>query len=77
MVPAYVSHLLSLGLLEIGPEDPDLKDDYEVLMAETSVLQAIKNDSRGPLGAKVDKYTLRLSGLGQSFWAATMQQDTL
>lgn len=77
MVPAYVSHLLSLGLLEIGPEDPDLKDDYEVLMAETSVLQAIKNASRGPLGAKVDKYTLRLSGLGQSFWAATMQQDTL
>jgi hypothetical protein len=37
MVPAYVSHLLSLGLVEVGPEDPDLKDDYEVLLAETSV----------------------------------------
>jgi hypothetical protein len=75
MVPSYVSHLLSLGLVEVGPEDPDLKDDYEVLMAETVVLQAIKNASRGPLAAKVDKLTLTLSGLGQSLWAATMQQD--
>jgi hypothetical protein len=75
MVPAYVSHLLSLGLVEIGPEDPDLKDDYEVLMAETSVLRAIKSASRGPLAAKVDKLTLSLSGLGMALWAATMQQD--
>lgn len=75
MVPAYVSHLLSLGLVEIGPEDPDLKDDYEVLMAETSVLRAIKNASRGPLAAKVDKLTLTLSGLGRSLWEATTQQD--
>jgi hypothetical protein len=75
MVPSYVSHLLSLGLVEVGPEDPDLKDDYEVLMAESSVLQAIKTASRGPLAAKVDKLTLTLSGLGQALWAATMQQD--
>ena len=75
MVPSYVSHLLSLGLVEVGPEDPDLKDDYEVLMAETTVLQAIKTASRGPLAAKVDKLTLSLSGLGQALWAATMQQD--
>jgi hypothetical protein len=74
MVPTYVSHLLSLGLVEIGPEDPDLKDDYEVLMAETAVLDAIKSASRGPLVAKVDKFTLTLSGLGKSLWEATMQQ---
>jgi hypothetical protein len=75
MVPSYVSHLLSLGLVEVGPEDPDLKDDYEVLMAEASVLAAIKTASRGPLAAKVDKLTLTLSGLGHALWAATMQQD--
>lgn len=75
MVPSYVSHLLSLGLVEVGPEDPDLKDDYEVLMAESSVLAAIKTASRGPLAAKIDKFTLTLSGLGQALWAATMQQD--
>lgn len=75
MVPTYVGHLLSLGLVETGPEDPELKLDYEVLMAESMVLQAIKNATRGPLTAKVDKLTLRLSGLGQAFWAATMQPD--
>ena len=73
MVPAYVGHLLSLGLLETGPEDPAMKTDYEVLMAESMVLQAVANASGGPLGAKVDKYTLTLSGLGQSLWAATIQ----
>lgn len=74
MVPTYVSHLLSLGLVDVGPEDPDLKDEYEVLMAETVVLNAVKSASRGPLAAKVDKYTLTLSSLGKSLWEATMQQ---
>lgn len=71
MVPQYVSHLLSLGLVEAGPEDPTLATEYEVLMAETSVLAAIKRASRGPLAAKVDKSTLTLSSLGASLWAAT------
>jgi hypothetical protein len=76
MVPQYVSHLLSLGLLEKGPEDPALDTEYEVLMAESSVLAAIKSASRGPISAKVDKYVLSLSGLGTSLWEATMQGDT-
>jgi hypothetical protein len=67
--------LLSLGLVEIGSEDPDLKDEYEILMAETAVLRAIKSASRGPLGAKVDKLTLTLSSLGHALWAETMQHD--
>ena len=60
MVPTYVGHLLSLGLLETGPEDPDMKVDYEVLMAESMVLQAIKTASRGPLAAKVDKQLVQV-----------------
>lgn len=75
MVPSYISHLLTLGLLETGPEDPDLKDDYEILMAEPSILKSIENASRGPLPAKVEKFTLTLSPLGRAFWAATMRQD--
>ena len=75
MVPQYVSHLLSLGLVEAGPEDPALATDYEVLLAESSVLAAIKSASRGPLAAKVDKATLSLSSLGASLWAATTQDD--
>jgi Abortive infection alpha len=75
MVPTYVSHLLSLGLVEMGPEDTDLKDDYEILMAETSVLRAIADASRGPLAARVDKRTLILSPLGHALWKATTQPE--
>jgi hypothetical protein len=75
MVPTYVSHLLSLGLVEMGAEDTDLKDDYEILMAETAVLRAIAEASRGPLAARVDKRTLTLSPLGHALWNATMQQE--
>ena len=67
----YVTHLLSLGLVELGPEDPSLKQDYEILMAETHVLKAIKAATRGPLTARVDKHTLLLSHLGRSLWEAT------
>lgn len=74
MVPTYIGHLLSLGLVETGPEDPSMKTDYEILMAETAVLRAIQSASRGPLAAKVDKRTLRLSGLGQTLWAATTER---
>jgi len=70
LTPTYVSHLLSLGLLESGPEDQSLKADYEILAADTAVLRAIKKASRGPLPARVEKYTLRLSGLGLELWSA-------
>jgi hypothetical protein len=76
MVPQYVTHLLSLGLVQKGPEDPALDTEYEVLMAESMVLAAIKSASRGPISAKVDKFVLSLSGLGRSLWEATMQGDT-
>lgn len=73
MVPAYVTHLVALGLVEIGPEDPELKTDYEVLAAETMVLRAIKESSVGPVGPKIDKRTLRLSPLGMELWQTSMQ----
>ncbi|MGK2865812.1 MAG: Abi-alpha family protein [Mycobacterium sp.] len=75
MVPQYVDHLLSLGLVETGPEDSSRKADYEVLMAEPMVLKAIKNASRGPLIARTEKLSLSLSGLGKGLWAAAVQQD--
>lgn len=71
LTPMYVSHLLSLGLLEAGPEDSAMKDEYEILAADTTVLAAIKSASRGPLPAPVERYTLRLSDLGLELWAAT------
>ncbi|MCV7057865.1 Abi-alpha family protein [Mycolicibacterium gilvum] len=73
MVSQYVSHLLSLGLVEIGPEDPELSADYEVLLAESAVLAAIKNATRGPMPARIEKYTLSLSPLGESLWQAAAE----
>lgn len=70
MVPQYVSHLRTLGLVDIGPEDRELETDYELLMAETSVLAAIKSGARGPIPAKVERSSLSLSALGAEFWAA-------
>lgn len=70
LTPVYISHLLSLGLLETGPEDPRLKDDYQILGADTAVLRALKKGKRGPLEARVERYTVRLSVLGQDLWAA-------
>ncbi|MGB6208880.1 Abi-alpha family protein [Mycobacterium sp.] len=70
LTPMYVSHLLSLGLVESNPEDPAMKEEYEVLGADPAVLRAIKNASRGPIPARIEKYTLRLSGLGLELWAA-------
>ena len=75
MVPQYVDHLLSLGLVETGPEDPSRKADYEVLMAEPMVLKASKSASRGPLFARTEKLSLHLSALGKGLWAAAVQQD--
>ncbi len=71
LTPMYVSHLLSLGLVESGPEDTSMKDEYEILAADTAVLQAIKTASRGPIPARIEKYTLQLSGLGLELWAAS------
>lgn len=73
LTPMYVSHLLSLGLVESGPEDSAMKDEYEILAADPAVLRAIKNASRGPIPARMEKYTLRLSGLGLELWAAASE----
>ncbi|RHW28669.1 DUF4393 domain-containing protein [Nocardioides immobilis] len=70
MTPVYVGHLLSLGLLETGPEDNQLKDEYQILGADSAVLRALKKGKRGPMEAKVEKYTIRLSVLGRDLWAA-------
>jgi hypothetical protein len=62
-------------LVETGPEDPGMKSDYEVLMAEPAVLAAMKTATRGPLTARVERLTLSLSSLGMGLWEAAMAQD--
>lgn len=76
LVPQYVTHLLALGLVEVGPEDSAMKSEYEVLMAESPVLRAMKAGSRGPVPARVEKLALRLSQLGHDLWEATQEDST-
>lgn len=75
MTPTYVSHLIALGLVEVGPEDVNLKDEYQILLADSDVLKAIRHGSRGPLPARVERRTVRLSPLGQSLWSAAMGDE--
>ena len=70
LTPQYVTHLLALGLVQIGAERPSLKDDYQILMADPGVLKASKKASRGPIAPRYEKHTLRLSPLGRSLWEA-------
>jgi len=71
LTPTYVGHLIALGLAEVGPEDDALKDEYQILMAETDVLAALRTGSRGPVPARVEKRTLRLTALGHALWEAS------
>jgi hypothetical protein len=71
MTPSYVTHLLTLGLIESGPEDPGMKQDYEILMSESYMLKAIKAAARGPLPARVEKRTVQITALGRSLWEAS------
>ncbi|HEY7008568.1 MAG TPA: Abi-alpha family protein [Jatrophihabitantaceae bacterium] len=68
--PVYVSHLHALGLVEFGPADAALKDDYQILMADPAVLKAVKAGSRGPVPPRMERGTLRMSALGRDLWAA-------
>jgi len=75
LTPTYVGHLIALGLFETGPEDDTLKDEYQILLADSAVLKATRQGSVGPLPARVERRTVRLSALGLALWAASMGPD--
>jgi hypothetical protein len=68
LTSTYVTHLLRLGLVEIGPEAPELKLDYEALLAERTVREALKAAETGPVPARTVRRTLLLSPLGHELW---------
>jgi hypothetical protein len=71
LVTRYVTHLLHLGLVELGPEAPHLEAEYELLLAETVVREALaQGRRRGRLSPRVVKETVKLSPLGAELWAA-------
>jgi hypothetical protein len=76
-VHLYVSHLLRLGLVEAGPEDHSLKDEYDILLTEPSLRAMIAAMGKGRRGARIIRRTVRISDLGRELWeAARSPQDT-
>jgi hypothetical protein len=65
-VPAYVTHLLSLGLIEIGPEDSSIHDEYEILLTDETVRRA--RERAGDQRVRYARHTVRISDLGKEFW---------
>jgi hypothetical protein len=76
MVPTYVANLLQLGLVEIGPQTDESEQGYEVLMAEPSVQRAIADTQEARYSARVERLSLRLSGLGRELWVTAMGGST-
>lgn len=75
-VPYYLAHLLELGLLVRGPEDKRLEDKYELLETDSN-LRDMRHQIESDMGLRVRlvRETVRLSELGQRFWAAGQRPD--
>ena len=71
MTTKYVTHLLELGLVEIGPEDESNKQGYELVLSERDVRAALKDGELSKLPARVQRRTLTLSAHGRDLWQAT------
>lgn len=68
--PTYLVRLRGFGLVEFGPEDEALADEYDALARDETV-RAAQAVARRPAGTRLRRGTVRLSPLGHSFWAAT------
>jgi len=67
----YVSRLRRLGLIDIGPEDPQLLVQYQLLENSSEVRQTIASiESKPRQRARITRETLRLSVMGQQLWKA-------
>ena len=64
MVPWYVSHLLRLGLVVIGPESTDLADTYDILETEPHIRQA----RTAAANTRLVRRVVSISPLGASLW---------
>jgi hypothetical protein len=69
LTPWYLTRLLQLDLVEIGPEDPRLEEDYRMLLAAPSVLSAVGRARVDGFTPRVLRHSLRLAPLGRALWA--------
>ena len=65
-VPMYVTRLSTMGLVDVGEEDSELAEQYDILMTDQRVRQAEQRGHR----VKIVRHTVLLSELGHRFWQA-------
>jgi hypothetical protein len=75
-VPVYVTHMRDLGLVEEGPQDDSLSDQYALLGSEDYARRAESEaQDSARLGTKVIRRTLHISPLGAELWAACRPEE--
>jgi hypothetical protein len=68
--PAYLSHLFALGLIEEGPQDAAMTDEYSILSTDDTVRRALEEAREAGLKShRLMKRTVQLSPLGRRLWA--------
>lgn len=68
--PLYLTRMLDLGLVRLGPEASSMYDEYEMLLTDSAVNIALATARRGVRTARVIRRTVRISDLGQELWEA-------
>lgn len=68
--PLYLTRMLRLGLIRMGPEATSMYDEYEMLLTDSVVNVALATARRGVRSARVVRRTVRISDLGQELWEA-------
>lgn len=69
MVPAYIAHLLALGVIETAPEQRAQAQAFDLLMSDESVREAHRDiEQQLKLQPRVSRFSLQLSALGRRLW---------
>jgi abortive infection alpha-like protein len=71
-VPAYLTRLYRMGVVDIGDEDPALAEQYDILLTDQLVRDAEERARRARKGAaRIVRRTVMISDLGSRFWQAS------
>jgi Abortive infection alpha len=69
-VPAYLTRLYRMGVVDIGDEDPALAEQYDILLTDQLVRAAEERARHARKGAaRIVRRTVAISDLGGRFWA--------
>jgi len=68
-VPHYMTDLLAMGVFEVGPENEQLAEQYELLLADTQLrhtMDRIRNDMK--MYPRLQRFSVRMSVYGRALW---------